>query len=384
MTISEYDYINEIPITRKELYDLVWNERLSEVAKKYYISESGLIKKCQKLNIPLPNLKYWIKLKDPTNPPSKIPLPAFSGYDVIYLKPRDEVEKMKESIQKQLSQIKKEIENDSNVVLKVPAKLLNPDPLIAAARDHLYKKEVYHKDQGVIHYIQGSVGIHVSPGLIKRALCFMDTMIKALRNRGHQFINKNGHAHVVVYGEDYLISCKEREKRVIVKGNYYDSSKLEPTGYLSFRLGESYWMKEWTEGKTRIEEQVLKILAGIEYRGLRDQQERIEREKERLKREKEERIIKALQERKEKELANFKELFKKSRRHEEAEIIRRYIDKLEESAIQRNELTDELKNFIRWAREKANWYDPFIEAHDELLDEVDREELKFKRQNFGI
>jgi hypothetical protein len=88
-----------------------------------------------------------------------------------------------------------------------------------------------------------------------------------------------------------------------------------------------------------------------------------------------------LQDRKEKELDDFKELFKKSQHHEKAEIIRRYIQNLEISAIQRNLLNEELIEQIEWARKKADWYDPFIEAFDELLNEVNREDLTIKKQS---
>jgi len=85
-----------------------------------------------------------------------------------------------------------------------------------------------------------------------------------------------------------------------------------------------------------------------------------------------------------KELLNFKELFLKSQRHEKAEVIRRYVQELEYSALQRNELTEDLKKEIEWARKKADWYDPFIESLDELLNEVDREELVIKKQSFYL
>jgi hypothetical protein len=382
MTISDYDNINEVKITRKELYDLAWSERLSEISKKYYISENGLIKRCQELNIPLPNLKYWISFKNSENQPSKIPLSKHSDSNIIYLKLREDVGKTKESVQKHHSRFKKEIENDSSVNLKVPEKLTNPDSLITAARDRLYKKEIYNKDQGIIYHNQGSIGIYVSPSQISRALRFMDTMIKALRNRGHQFINKNESAHVVVFGEDYAVSCKEKEKRVVIKDKYGSHTGLEPTGLLSFRLGHSYWLKEWSEGKIPIEEQVSKILASIEYRGWKDREERIESEKRWAIQKEKERIAKELQDRKEKEFTEFKELFKKSKRHEEAEVIRRYIKKLEDYAISKNELTEELKEKIAWARKKADWYDPFIEVDDELFDGIDRDELVLHKQSY--
>jgi hypothetical protein len=380
--MNELDYINSIEITREKLYEMVWSETLTAISEKYYITEDRLQKICTELKIPLPRIRYWTSLKTGNIPIEKTPLGEFSGYSRTSLKLREDVVRVKELIQTHLSRIKNEIENDPKVNLKVPDKLLNPDPLIADARDRLYKKEVWSKDKGIIHDHQGSLAIFVSPNQMSRALRFMDTMIKCLRNRGHQFVSKNGHTHVVIFGEDYWISCYEKDRRVIIKDKYGSSTGLESTGKLSLRLGESYYLKEWIEGKTPMEEQVLKILAGIEYHGWKDRDERIKREKESAIREEKARIAKEIQARKEKELADFKALFKLSKRHEEAEVIRRYIQKLEDFAISKNELTDTIKEEIAWARKKADWYDPFIESDDELLIDVNREDLTMKKQSY--
>lgn len=382
MLISDYDRVKQVRISRKELYELVWSQRLSDISKKYYISENGLIKRCQEWKIPMPNLKYWIKLKDTTNPPVKIPLPEYSGHDMVYLKLREDYEKTKESIQKRIFNIKKEIEENPNINLKVPDKLSKPDPIINAAKNEFYKKKVWKEDQGLIFGNFGQLSFHVSPNQMPRAMRFMDTVIKALRKREHQFVSRNGVIHLIVLGQEYWILCKEKQKRVLVTDKYGTNTELKPTGLLSLQIGESYHTKEWSEGKTPIEEKVASIVASIEYRGWKDREDRIEMEKQWAINAEKERIAKELQAKKEKELGDFKELFKKSKRHEEAEVIRRYIDELEKSVIQRNELTDDVERYITWAREKANWYDPFIETEDELLADVDREELKFKRRGY--
>lgn len=39
-----------IKISRKELYDLVWSKPMSTLAKEYLISDNGLRKICKKFN----------------------------------------------------------------------------------------------------------------------------------------------------------------------------------------------------------------------------------------------------------------------------------------------------------------------------------------------
>lgn len=50
-------------ITREELYNLVWENPLSKLAKKYNLSDNGLRKVCKKLDIPLPKNGYWQKIQ---------------------------------------------------------------------------------------------------------------------------------------------------------------------------------------------------------------------------------------------------------------------------------------------------------------------------------
>ncbi|WP_196605409.1 hypothetical protein [Pectinatus haikarae] len=48
---------------RTKLYNEVWSEPVTTVAKRYGISDNGLRKRCINLQIPLPPLGYWAKVK---------------------------------------------------------------------------------------------------------------------------------------------------------------------------------------------------------------------------------------------------------------------------------------------------------------------------------
>ena len=47
---------------REELYEEVWAEPVTKVAKRYAISDVGLRKICLDLGVPLPPVGYWAKL----------------------------------------------------------------------------------------------------------------------------------------------------------------------------------------------------------------------------------------------------------------------------------------------------------------------------------
>lgn len=62
-------------LTRKELYDLVWSVPMMKLAKRFDLSDQGLVKKCKKHNIPRPPMGYWVKLAH-GKAVKKTPLPS--------------------------------------------------------------------------------------------------------------------------------------------------------------------------------------------------------------------------------------------------------------------------------------------------------------------
>lgn len=64
-----------IRVSRSELYDLLWSEPTSKLAKRFGISDVMLAKVCRGSNIPKPGLGYWAK-QDAGKRTKKPPLPA--------------------------------------------------------------------------------------------------------------------------------------------------------------------------------------------------------------------------------------------------------------------------------------------------------------------
>lgn len=62
-------------LSRSELYDLVWSEPSSQLAKRFDISDVMLAKVCAAANIPKPGTGYWAKLNNGRKVERK-PLPA--------------------------------------------------------------------------------------------------------------------------------------------------------------------------------------------------------------------------------------------------------------------------------------------------------------------
>ena len=85
--------------------------------------------------------------------------------------------------------------------------------------------------------------------------------------------------------------------------------------------------------------------------------------------------IKEEEDRKEQELQNFRTLLNQSRRWRQVKVLREFLADAEVRAISNNKLSEKFATWLEWATKKADWYDPYIEAEDSLLMEVDRENL---------
>lgn len=59
-------------IDRETLYNQVWKEPMTNVAKKYGVSSSYLARVCEKLGVPRPERGYWAKLAAG----KEVPIPA--------------------------------------------------------------------------------------------------------------------------------------------------------------------------------------------------------------------------------------------------------------------------------------------------------------------
>src|SRR6476620_12195241 len=112
-----------IKLTRVELYEMVWNEPMSAIAKRYNITDTGLRKACSRMNIPTPSNGHWMKLLHGKDSP-KIELPGFYEGDGFF-----EIRQLGEETviteESDLSRIRKEILADARLDLKVPLTLKN-------------------------------------------------------------------------------------------------------------------------------------------------------------------------------------------------------------------------------------------------------------------
>lgn len=351
-------------LTRKELYDLVWSTTISKILEQFALSNDGFKKICKKYEIPLPPNGYWLKLKHNKPFKKEILNLDFNGDNEIEFTIREEGSIINMD-QSPLTILTKQILSDKNAPLNIPEKLTKPDVLITQTKDSKNNYNFYNYRTSKIDLLS----IYVEKDNFNRALIIMDMFVKLLRYRGHSFkrdINGDG-PHIMIKEISFPFSIREAKKRIPPEKNSYGSTYI-PTGILVLKIGESYKAQEWKDGNIKLENQLAKIVAKLEIDA---EKELIRQEESRiywLKYEEEKERKNQIKRRKDEEIQKFNKLVELSKQYNKSRLIREYIKAEYENAVDKNNLTPEKMEWIKWANDKADWLDPVINKTDDILD----------------
>ena len=334
------------------------------------------------MEIPLPKAGHWEKLKVGKEVEITELPPNYNGNNEITLELRKEGDESFKGKQSPEEILKNEIEINSSINIVVPDILTKPHKLIVETKNaHINNENRFSKN--FTGYLRSPLSISATKLNYNRALRIMDTFIKVMEQRGHVFQFKNDSAHLLIYGEEFAISIREKNNRVPKpKTGSWQEYDYIPSGILVFSVRISYHNIEWTDGRLALENQLSKIVAKIEIKGAEEKEMHLRWQKEREIQAEKDRIKKIKEGEIEQELANFKLLKQKAERWQEACQIRAYLGDLKEKAIKEQSMTEELDNWLKWAHKKADWYDPNIEAKDPLMERVDKENLTFKKSGY--
>lgn len=378
-------------ITRESLYSEVWAEPVSRVAPRYGISGVSLGKVCRKHKIPLPPRGYWAKI-NAGHSPKKIPLPIareFENYSLPLSRSRTYDSNNPDASRKKATTAQERIG-----FVDVPELLESPHPLIKKASKRLRQKSGWDNYKGLRSAPGEIFAFEVTRDAIDRALLIGDTLIKALERQGMKvWVDREKSRTLIGLDETSLtIAISEHvarskhevtaaEKKAIERwqrspnrwgtGYHYPRPPdydYHPTGKLTISIG-GYPSRSWGDTPiTLLEERLHQVVAGAldliaEHRIRAEEQERRrlawQTEKDRYDRQVELR---------KQELEQLEQLKVSASQWLEAERLRQYIDAVEEAAIRNGELSEELKDWLSWARIKADCMDPLIAVSDAILD----------------
>jgi len=371
--------MDPIVLSRKELYELVWQESMLSLSKRYNISDVGLRKMCIRMEIPVPSAGYWAKVQFGKKVKKTALSANYKGEVTAKLQLRDENNPAADRNSPSPRTLKiQEVERDESLSLQVPEKLLKPDPLIAQTKSILSKKKPDGYNYiGIVSSSYEGLDIRVAKTNVDRVLLFFDTLIRALKARGHYVEIRNRKTLAIVGGHDFELFLREKMRKETVQERTWTRQVFHPKGILALQVG-GWYGKEYKDGSTCLEEQLAKIIAGLELSAAQRTEQQLAFEKARIERQEKERLAKELEERKQQDLINFKKLLIDSERWHKAENLRRYIHELEVRA-EKNQ-SHETQEWLAWAKRKADWYDPFVEADDEFLNGIDKDTLAIPKR----
>jgi hypothetical protein len=219
--------IKSISISRKDLYEQVWATPMSRLAARYGMSDVGLAKICKKNKIPRPPRGYWA-MRQFGNAPRRTPLPNKENNPIIVINPysfRAYQTDLKNPIQKLIPQ---ERQPDKKII--VPEKLVNPHPLIINTAEIL--NSLAPDRTGKIKSPWGRcLDIEVTPRDLPRALLIMDTLIKAIEERGYEIPPIEGQTIVKIFDAYIGFGLRGQAVRTPVEPGEHDLDGYYQFGY---------------------------------------------------------------------------------------------------------------------------------------------------------
>lgn len=401
---------NSIIMTREQLYNEIWKISLTGVAKKYNLHYAKFINSCKDYNIPTPTPAYWTKKHmgmDVNN--DIIPLPKSKVENItLYLKANkgvliEKTEEQKiedvfynsfnildfleESERKNVAKVISEL--DINKHKQLHKKLIGYKKKLEEKRkseinnsryysssysnygelnyfDNISKieKERFIKILTCIYHAIEELGGKINDDLsmrIRNEEVSMD--IFELQDRVDHELTKDEALKLIQYEED------KRKNHYVWKPNirkydYCYNGKLK----IVFESRNSIKDNE----KFKLEDKLDSILIQLYEKSEKVRIARVERESLEKKEEDERKRKVMLNNRRKEEALKVIELVNKAEDYRIAGEIRKYIDAIATKDV----LDEETKEWIKWAKEKADWFDPTTAINDELLGKRKHEESK--------
>lgn len=363
-------------LTRQELYEMVWKEPRSRIAKRFGIKDTTLKQTCERMHIPLPENGYWSKLKF-GKPVVVVKLPDnYDGDNEVSIDSLIQEEKTPKS---QQQKIIGEIENKLGLLLSAQKRLTNPHPLIIKTKNKLEShnnSEFIRCTWEMNKSYDGVLNINAGKKQLLRALRIMDKIIKLLIARGHNVVVKENKTYAVIWNEQCEIRLREKF-RVSGSKDSWGDRQYERTGILTFEMDSFYYcVNSVTDSPLiPIENKISTIIAKLETWAKDKIEDEIASEKRRKEYEEKQRIKNEIKERKANELANFLDIFGQALRLNQANFMREYVKAVKADALKNGEISDEMKQWLEWANQKISWYDPLINKQDPLLDGINKRDI---------
>lgn len=383
-----------IRLTRKQLYELVWQKSISRlVAEDFGISGVGLAKLCARHGIPTPPRGYWAQL-EAGRAPSRPKLPAGNDAQVIDLPGPRSPESTPDAHDELADEVAEE--KDPANRINVGDRLHSPCALVEEVKRVLQDAKT---DGGILLRSPAEcLAVCVSKETLPRALRIADALIKALLARGWEvdavggFTREDMAGARIRFSIEEGLSTEQREKPPDLAGSYTfhykrQESVRKPSGRLTLALAEEprLWdqaRRKWHDSERRsLDVQLNEVAVGMLRIATAVRAKIAEQEKARRREEERQRQLQvALDEQKKlraevaAEKTRVDNLRKQAERWREAANIRQFVDQVRAlGAVPPLGLEGEdLEHWAEWARQQADRIDPLTPNPPSILDDADR------------
>lgn len=382
----------EKAVDRETLYNEVWTEPITTVAPKYGLSDVGFAKVCRSLSIPLPGRGYWAKLRS-GGVVKQTPLPKLkpgeSGATGLVKLPIEQAAQ-REAARKSTAALRKEV-----APLPSPEEGAPPHPLILAASKRLRQRDGWPEDSQLRSAPGEILHLSVTRDALDRALSIADALLKALEKYGFEFLIDAKRSVTVIRSLEtdttMAFSLTEHIRRTSheitpaeerARQRYYNRARWEtsisypripqydytPTGILTIKVG-GWPSKSWKDTpRTQLEDRLKEVVAGVIALCHETHAQELERARVAEERRRALARYEFLTQQRADEAERFKQLEEQANNWERASKLRAYAAAVEEQAKAEGLLSDDLVEWLAWARAKADWLDPLILVSDAILD----------------
>ena len=367
--------LEQITLTRAELYEKVWTSPMQKLANEFGLSDVGLAKLCRRHDIPLPGRGYWARIQFGQKPGrAPLPAPKEPRRDTIRIFPSEP--KGREDLMPDVVAVFPTIEVAENRLITHPV----------ARRIERSMARKTMDDRGILATRQGrDVPFKLTAGGLHRALSLIDALFTALDESKHTFewpSPYNTPLKIVSDGEKLQFTITEVVERQEHKPTKEELARQKedawwrpprwdyaPTSRFKLTLMSSEYAnisQSWTDGKRRkldiCMREVLvtchKMTAAIK-KEREDRAERERRWKEEEKRRLEEAARKAEYDRKAK---GIKEL---ARAWQESNLLRNFAAALQAEVVAATDLPEDTKHdlqaMVEWSVRNADYVDPLTD-----------------------
>lgn len=357
---------NQRVVQRDELFKRVWDTPMARLAREFGLSDVGLAKICKRMGIPRPPRGYWARLEagKVTQKPMLGKLPeGCVDHAVIRPSPESVYPVQKVEVEK----------------IPVPSGLNDPHRLTSKSMASFEKGKPDEKGV-VLPRNKYSYDIRVTRESLDRAHLVMDTLVKALEERGYPVKltgEHKGRSVVTVDDESFQFGITEKirrsthklmpEERAKTVRYYWEIPRYDyhPTGQLALRIFNAFYgvRQQWSDGKIqKIETCLGEFIEGLRIAAEREKERRAENERRRIAWQEEERRRAEIRRLEDIEKRKADKLLKDVDGWATARRIRAYITELES----KHSDVEGVPEWIEWARAYADKIDP-IQHEDTLL-----------------